>query len=169
MSSKIFSIAILLALFNSCRQQNKIPMNCIKPETPISVQIDHPDCSLTDRSGNTWFTTAGGGVYRFDGRSCVYFPVKNSSCRTQVWSIFEDKEGMIWFGTTNSATYYDGKDFHDVPLPVYREHTFPAGLKYAVYAVSLRVNSISQDKDGTMCFGTKAGYFFYDRKKQQGC
>lgn len=76
---------------------------------------------LEDKSGNIWFGTDD-GVSRYDGKtiSKIPFTITSSSGYglpvTQtginaVWSIFQDKSGIIWFGTTEDLYCYDGKSF----------------------------------------------------------
>ena len=76
---------------------------------------------LEDKLGNIWFGTDD-GVTRFDGKtiSKISFTITNSSSfgttiiqsgRNSVWSIFQDKSGIIWFGTSDDLYCYDGKSF----------------------------------------------------------
>ncbi len=75
---------------------------------------------LEDRSGNIWFGTAE-GICCYDGKkinnvSIPFFirPVitDNSfyndwSTKSTVWSIMQDKNGMMWFGTGDGVYQYD--------------------------------------------------------------
>ncbi len=75
---------------------------------------------LEDKLGNIWFGTDD-GISRFDGRtiSRVSFSVTSSNSfltmpqmgKSAVWSILQDKSGMIWFGTSQDLYCYDGKSF----------------------------------------------------------
>lgn len=77
---------------------------------------------IEDKSGNIWFGTDD-GVSRFDGKtiSKVPFTVANSnsfgtsipqSGKNSVWSLFQDKSGIIWLGTSKDLFCYDGKSFN---------------------------------------------------------
>lgn len=76
---------------------------------------------LEDKAGNIWFGTDA-GVSRFDGKTLAKIPftISNSSGfgtsippsgKNMVWSIFQDKSGIIWFGTSEDLYCYDGKSF----------------------------------------------------------
>ena len=76
---------------------------------------------MEDKWGNIWFGTDD-GVSRFDGKtiSKVPFTVVNAnsfgmsipqSGKNSVWSMFQDKSGIIWFGTSQDLYCYDEKSF----------------------------------------------------------
>src|SRR5690606_110832 len=76
---------------------------------------------VEDNSGNIWIGTDD-GVCRFDGKtfSKIPFTVTNAngfvtaipqSGKNAVWSMFQDKSGSIWFGTSQDLYCYDGKYF----------------------------------------------------------
>ena len=76
---------------------------------------------LEDKSGNIWFGTSD-GISRYDGKTITKIPftVNNSSVfgtsilqsgKNMVSSIFQDKSGIIWFGTSEDLYCYDGKLF----------------------------------------------------------
>lgn len=75
---------------------------------------------LEDKSGNIWFGTDD-GVSRYDGKtiSKVLFNLPSpsgfglavQSGLNSVWSMMQDKSGMIWFGTSRDLYCYDGKSF----------------------------------------------------------
>jgi ligand-binding sensor domain-containing protein len=62
-----------------------------------------------DSKGNYWFGSNQDGVCRFDGRSFEYFTTNEGLSDNQVYSIQEDKNGIIWFDTHNGVNSYDGK------------------------------------------------------------
>jgi ligand-binding sensor domain-containing protein len=81
-----------------------------------------------DSAGNIWFTTERNGVFRYDGKSFKqYLPDEvlppalkedlNFSFRERVpynsvFSVVEDKDGNLWFGTRNVGLFrFDGKSF----------------------------------------------------------
>lgn len=127
---------------------------------------------LRDRAGNIWAgamtldrssgeaVATSAGVYRYDGKSFVSFPipsagVKNSWSRFTpklVWDIFEDKAGNLWFGTDGDGVRkYDGKTF--------TTYTDKDGLG------TNNVGCITEDKAGNLWFGTwHGGVSRYDGK-----
>lgn len=75
---------------------------------------------LEDKSGNIWFTGkmirfgGDGGIWRYDGKSCINFTIKDGSADYGIWCMIEDKVGNIWLGTNNTGLYrFDGKTFAD--------------------------------------------------------
>ena len=77
---------------------------------------------LEDKSGNIWFGTDD-GVSRYDGKTIAkisFTTIKNpgglvtaipQSSQNAVWSMMQDKSGIIWFGTSEDLYCYDGKSF----------------------------------------------------------
>ena len=114
---------------------------------------DHRDIwdLLKDRHGNWWIATAA-GVFRYNGTSFTPFPLPVTAgpgayefTPNMVYSIFEDKAGVLWFGTDGAgAVSYDGTDF----TPYTAKSN---GL------CSDRICTIFQDSRGTYWFGTSDG------------
>jgi ligand-binding sensor domain-containing protein len=76
---------------------------------------------LEDKSGNIWFGTDN-GVSRYDGKTISKIPFTfteviglgttiQQTGDNAVWSMFQDKSGIIWFGTSQDLYCYDGKSF----------------------------------------------------------
>ena len=68
-----------------------------------------------------------------------------------VFAIYEDPDGMMWFGTQGGVSRYDGKEFVNL--------TTKNGLVHNC------VTAIHRDSDGAMWFGTNEGVSHYDGKK----
>jgi ligand-binding sensor domain-containing protein len=80
---------------------------------------------LEDKNGNIWFGTTD-GICRSDGTKIEQIPIgfnirpvitnnnyyNNWSTKNTVWSMFQDKNGLIWFGTGDGVYYYDGLQFY---------------------------------------------------------
>ena len=81
---------------------------------------------LEDKSGNIWFGTDF-GVCQYDGKSFTPVPFnvsnsnplslnksfyKDASAKNEVWSMMQDKSGIIWFGTREGVYCYNGKTFY---------------------------------------------------------
>ena len=54
-----------------------------------------------DQAGNTWFGTAGAGLYRLRGERFTVFGTGDGLPSNDVNTVYEDREGNIWIGTTN--------------------------------------------------------------------
>lgn len=80
---------------------------------------------LQDKAGNVWIGT-NNELSRFDGHKFVSIPIdlrnndpsylKNSNNSSKppentVWSMMQDKNGTIWFGTDDGVYCFDGKVF----------------------------------------------------------
>ena len=79
---------------------------------------------LEDKAGYIWFGTSN-GICRSDGNKIISIPISfyirpvitdNSyytewSTKNSVWSMLQDKNGKIWFGTGDGVYYYNGATF----------------------------------------------------------
>jgi ligand-binding sensor domain-containing protein len=119
----------------------------IKPDNSLQVS-EYIRRMLQDKNGNIWFGTNGDGIARFDGKTLVYFTLKDGFSGTAVRGIFEDKEGNMWFGTSGGVSKYDGKTFVNF--------TTKAGLD------DNNVWSLYGDKAGNIWVGTERGVSKYN-------
>ncbi len=78
---------------------------------------------LEDKKGNIWFGT-NKGLCCYDGKTIKQISISlnttyqsnysasaNTSLINEVFSIMQDKKGMLWFGTTDGVVCYDGNNF----------------------------------------------------------
>ena len=107
------------------------------------LNLFHVFSILEDRSGNLWFGTIGGGVYRFDGRNFTLYTSNEYFGGKSVTCMLEDQAGTIWFGTDNGLSRYDGK--------VFSNFTTKEGMG------SNFVSAIIQDRAGRIWIGTNGG------------
>ncbi len=105
---------------------------------------------LEDSKENFWFGTYGSGVYYYDGKSFQHFTTKQGLAHNQVFTIYKDKTGIIWFGANGGVSRYDGKSF--------RNFTTTGGLS------TNDVTTIMEDKTGKLWFGTRGNTYVYDGK-----
>ncbi|GAB4036221.1 ligand-binding sensor domain-containing protein [Spirosoma gilvum] len=134
-----------------------------KSFTNVTSQVSsaHFFSVLEDRNGNFWFSTVGEGVYYYDGKSFQQFTTKQGLASNEVFDIYEDKAGTIWFGTGGGASRYDGKSF--------RTYTITEGLHLTTDERGFLkdnndVNSIIEDKTGKFWFATRGHAYLYDGK-----
>ncbi len=112
--------------------------------TDNGLPLDAVSCSITDKKGNLWFGTYGGGVSRYDGKSFTNFTTAQGLANNTVWSIAEDRSGNLWFGTDGGGvSRYDGKAFTTINVA--------NGLANNV------VYCVAEDKSGKLWFGTSGG------------
>jgi ligand-binding sensor domain-containing protein len=80
---------------------------------------------LEDKSGSIWFGTVN-GICQYDGKNItpISIPIairpeinnnnyySEQSTKNTVWSMLQDKNGLIWFGTGDGVYYFDGLQFY---------------------------------------------------------
>lgn len=113
---------------------------------------------MEDNQGNIWITSIPssspeeikeGGICRYDGNNFTRFPEIIGLNEKSYYSICEDKTGIIWIGVANSGVYrYDGDKF------TLFKKTDRMDLTW-----SLSVQSILEDRNGTLWFGFSGGLF----------
>lgn len=132
---------------------------------------------LEDRGGNFWFASIGSGVYYYDGKSFKNYTTNDGLPSNRVFDIYEDKAGIIWFGTGEGPSRYDGKSFtnfkmDEEPLPVRADSTRSIYHKWystpetywMINQTKNLVNTIVEDKTGKVWFGTWTYAGVYDGK-----
>ena len=96
-----------------------------------------------DNSGNVWSAYNGAGY--FDGKYFYTFFKKEGFTDQDVYIMYKDSKGQMWFGTRGDGIYcYNGKGF----LHYGRDQ----GLSRTI-----GVSAIEEDKEGNIWFGTEAG------------
>ena len=136
--------------FTQFTRKEGLPSNCI--------QAIHED-----QQGNIWFgsrvaendhpdadkRTGEGGLSRYDGKTFQQFPGIKGLSKNDIYSIHEDKAGAIWIGATGVGVYrYDGQSFK-----MYK------GTNRMDLTYSFGVQSILEDRNGTLWFGFSGGLF----------
>lgn len=121
---------------------------------------------LEDRQGNFWFATTDSGVYYYNTSAALsagapsvrHFTTAQGLADNRVMSVYEDKAGMIWFGTGAGISRYDGKSFRNFTSP-------NAPLFYKDAHLNNDITTILEDKTGKLWVGTRGDAFVYDGKK----
>lgn len=134
---------------------------------------------LEDKAGNMWFATDH-GLSRFDG--ITFSTVGNF---VNILTLFEDREGNIWIGTSDRGLYiYNGDSFHQFSasdgflatgakvLKQDQQGIIWIGTWSGLYQFkenkftrltdSLEINSLCLSKDGTVWMGSPQGLLKYD-------
>ena len=103
-----------------------------------------------DDKGDYWFGSNGGGLYQYDGENYRNLALEQQQTRSQienaaanmlsrVWSIGQDIEGNMWFGTAESGLWkYDGHELTNYTM----EDGLPSNF----------VETIYRDRTGKMWF-----------------
>jgi signal transduction histidine kinase/ligand-binding sensor domain-containing protein len=56
---------------------------------------------ISDRQGNLWVGTFAKGVFRIHGNAVEHYAHLDGLSSDTVWSLFEDKQGIVWAATSN--------------------------------------------------------------------
>jgi DNA-binding NtrC family response regulator/ligand-binding sensor domain-containing protein len=117
------------------------------PKKPNSLSNDFIEAIIEDKSGNLWFTTAG-GLNRFDPESEKFtnYREKEGLARDWIQGLLEDNKGNLWLSTADGISSFD-----------------PLSEKFTNYMLD-RVNNYSYrrgahfvSKTGEMFFGGSNG------------
>jgi len=129
---------------------------------------------LEDSKGNLWFATNDSGVFVFndrvsDGQAALrHFTTSDGLADNRVMSVYEDKAGIVWFGTGNGLSRYDparrsdalrtgGKSFRNFKNP-------NPSHDYSGINLNNDITTILEDKTGKLWVGTRGAAFVYDGK-----
>lgn len=116
---------------------------------------------LEDKTGNIWFAcmqsyqpkmTGDGGVCLYDGEKFKHFPEIQGLSNNDIYTIFETRSGDVWIGAPRTGAYrYDGEAF-----------TLFAETDRAHWTRNFGIQSILEDRRGTLWFGFSGGLFRFD-------
>ncbi len=71
----------------------------------VTPTFDGSKLSVTsvmfDRDGNLWVGTDAQGLFRIHGNAMEHYGHTEGLSGDSVWALFEDREGMVWAGTTS--------------------------------------------------------------------
>src|SRR5262249_29856006 len=81
----------------------------------VTPQFDGSKISVTsvlvDRDGNLWVSSDASGVVRIEGGAVERYRQTDGLSGDSVWALFEDREGIVWAGTTSGLD-----SFRDLPV-----------------------------------------------------
>lgn len=115
-----------------------------------------------DKAGNMWFTMKN-GICKYDGKTLTEYTAKDGLGGTEFWGVYIEESGIIWITARGSTTRFDPS----IPLPNPKAFTVFTTLD----GLNCCVQSMFQDKDGNMWWGTGQGLYrfngtrFYQVKK----
>jgi ligand-binding sensor domain-containing protein len=118
---------------------------------------------VEDKLGNIWFGclssdhpeyVSEGGLSRYDGAKITQFPGVKGLAANDIYSLYATKSGDLWIGATGVGAYrYDGVEFTLFDKTDKKFWTRHFGLQ-----------SILEDRNGTMWFGFSGGLFRFNGK-----
>lgn len=67
-----------------------------------------------DNDGNLWMVTYDNGVWNYNGKKLVHYPIKDGETDVLLFTIFKDNNGVLWLGTFNAGVYkFNGQSFEN--------------------------------------------------------
>ena len=83
---------------------------------------------MFDHDGNLWVGTKAKGLFRIHGNAVEHYDHTNGLSGDSVYALFEDREGMVWAGTTSGVD-----SFRDPPVVTFSQaeglgKDLPAGV-----------------------------------------
>ncbi|KAA6349730.1 Sensor histidine kinase TodS [termite gut metagenome] len=116
---------------------------------------------IEDKNSNIWVATLNSGVFRYslNNRQSAYFTYdktkKNSLGNNSVITLFEDSNGLLWFGTDGGGLYFydDEEGFINFDL---EDNILPSKTIY----------SIEEDNSGFLWISTNAGLLKINSKNK---
>lgn len=171
-----FLLILTINLVSSCNGQRQQPKESITEKTVTSSiqlkikanKVIKPEngfnSGFLDSDGTLWFGSNGNGVYRYNGNSFQNYTEDDGLSSNQIYSIIEDKEKNVWFGTQNGLSKYNRKIFTHVTIPFKDTTSVFLDKVYPVISPNA-VHSLAQDKKGNLWIGTAgAGAYRYNGK-----
>jgi hypothetical protein len=123
-----FLIAVTISCINQSESNKENQIVQAKNNTqPIESKIDTTRLKYTtgvrsileDSKGNIWFGSYNEGVCLLQNGRLQYFTTKNGLSDNQVRSIYEHKNGIIWFECGRGLSIYDGQK-----MSIYQERNY---------------------------------------------
>ena len=103
---------------------------------------NHVRSILSDRWGNTWIATSGGGMAKYLGQFFVHFNRNNGLNGNRVYALCEDQDNKLWLSiSSNGLSYYDSLGF----APMLRDSGF----------LDVRAKTIFEDSESRLWIGTE--------------
>lgn len=143
----LFIICLVLSCLKSFGQQYNFR------QYNVQDGLAHSQVSsiLQDSKGYMWFSTYGGGLSKFDGKTFVNYTEKDGLPNNIIRPMIEDDKGNLWLGTMGAGVCkFDGKKF--------------SILKDSTTKIQEKIYTIIQSKSGVIWFGADNGLYSYDGK-----
>ena len=115
----------------------------VSTEGPATYNPNYVFSMLAATDGSIWAGTWGGGASRWDGKAWKNLTAKDGLAGNIVYSVVQDRQGHIWFGTNRGVSRWDGKAFKNFGTA--------EGL------LGLNTYALAVGPDGDVWVGTKKG------------
>lgn len=110
LSAPVGLVALMLA--TACSAKPDLPgkaQSGRRSDPPPRLRYETVRSILEDSSGRFWFGSWNEGVCRDDGTSLTYFTTKDGLSSSQIRSIHEDRDGVVWFEGGTGTSGFDGQ------------------------------------------------------------
>ncbi|HEY4800358.1 MAG TPA: two-component regulator propeller domain-containing protein, partial [Bacteroidia bacterium] len=97
---------------------------------------------------NLWAAVSNAGVAKYDGKKFVNLSETDGLPNNSVYSIYVDKNGIVWIGSKDGISRFDGVKFLNMDME-------------SMKIPGKDVNAIMQDEHGNLWFGTGGGLAKY--------
>lgn len=65
-----------------------------------------------DNEGNLWMVTYENGVWKYNGKELIHYPIKDGITDVLLFTIHKDNKGVLWLGSHNAGVYrFNGNSF----------------------------------------------------------
>ena len=120
-----WTVLLVIVLIGSCSNQGSSDgdKNDISADRALETSVGAGAANLQlrystgiasifeDSKGRFWFGSQQEGVCLYDGSQFKYYTVRDGLSGNQVRTIQEDQAGVMWFGTGEGITSFDGEEF----------------------------------------------------------
>lgn len=81
-------------------------------KTPGGKNLIYFQYAVKSDNGDLWLATYNEGIWRYDGKNVIQYPVMEGATAIKVISVYKDRQGSLWLGTTDAGVYrFNGKSF----------------------------------------------------------
>jgi ligand-binding sensor domain-containing protein/signal transduction histidine kinase len=160
----------LLAIATTVAHSEKLPIKSYTSADGIAGE--YIQCIVPDSHGFIWFCSPE-GLSRFDGYNFVNYGPEQGLPSRSVLHLLEQRDGSYWVGTTNGVCHFNLFSARDGSVTdKQRTNAGAFGIllsspKFECYQLegARRVNTMQEDLDGALWFGTNNGLFKLERSK----
>ena len=148
MKLNIIIFISILTVLTSCNGQtntqthNSEKLNKLFPAGDTVKELSNNIMVIyQDRKNNYWFGSWQDGLYKYNGKSIIHYTEKDGLAAKRVEEIKEDRQGNIYFNTTEGLFQYNGNSFSKLTETISSEHDWKLnpddlwfkGIEYSGY------------------------------------
>jgi len=129
----------------------------LKPKNIYSI--------IEDKKGSLWIAAYGDGIIKFTPPACSFevFSSKDGLANDNVVSMIFDHQGNLWIGTEKGICRLDIENYEQTGQKIFKFY----GREEGFFGTECIHNSISQDHQGNIWFGTLRGAIKYNPRQDK--